>query len=169
MVDPDLVGSWIAQGSIIRIGTDDWQYLLSKDAYQISVDGSTLTFPDAKPIAVYNRLYGSARQLIGVWTMTSQENQKEYIEERTYRQDGTYTFHWTENGTFESEYFGKYIDQGTHIDSEERRALINTQSPNHINFDVPYGPDFSGTYFKSDINHWRLTVGGDAIDYVRVT
>lgn len=168
--DADLIGLWLASsGTWTRIADDGWSYLTSAPyPYEIAADGSTLTFTKPQPDVVYQRQYGTGQNLIGSWILTEVDGPDTWVEELTYRADGTYTSHWTVNGTFDTEWFGNYLDLGSEMSSEERRALISTTAPDEIYFDVPYGPDFSGSYSKLNADNWELTVGGTKVGYTRL-
>jgi len=169
-IDPGLIGLWSStDGAIVRIRSDGWSYRVWKEPYVISSDGMTLTFPSTVPIAIFQRLYGTGQSLIGVWNRTIVEAVVVYVEELTFRTDGSFGFFWTADGQFDLQGFGTYVADSTTITREERRALFTTNPPDLITLDIPYDADQSGTYaVAADGASWTLTIGATAVQYTKI-
>lgn len=169
-VDPGLVGLWTtAKGEIVRVAEDGWYYRIETLPYEISPDGMMLTFPSANPVPNYLRVYGSGQSLVGVWSYTFVDTGVTYVEEITFRSDGSYGFYWTADGVFDSQGFGIFEDNVTSVTREERRSLLLTTPPDSIVLDIPYDPDQSGTYqIAADGMSWTLMLRGTATVYTRI-
>jgi len=144
--DQRLVGKWAIGPTIVRITTDGWYYIQSSSPFSISADGQTLLNPSQGTITEYTRVFGSGTSIVGVWKYVEQDGSDIWEEEVHYRANGTYTYQWFFNGTFESEGLGFYTTNAGTLETEELRAIIATAAPDTITFDPQYGLTESGTY-----------------------
>ena len=169
-IDGGLVGLWQTGPTVVRITSDGWYYLVGSPVpYSISPDGQILTYPASNPSSTYQRTLGSGPSIIGTWEQTTTDGSDTWIEEVYFRINGTYTGQWTLNGTFDSEFLGNYTDTLTHIETEERRAIVETTSPNNITFDPLYSSFDSGTYtIDAGGNQWTYQSSAGDIVYDRV-
>ncbi len=169
-VDSALVGLWHVGAINFRIDADGWYYIsVGALPYQISPDGQTPSYPSTETITQYQRILGSGTSLVGVWEREELEGADIWTEEIHFRANGTYTFQWLLNGVFEFEGLGNYTDQTTSIWSEERRAIIETASPDILSFHFLYAPVETGTYnIRSDGNQWTYSGPGGDVVYDRI-
>ncbi|MEZ5812469.1 MAG: hypothetical protein R3D45_13740 [Rhizobiaceae bacterium] len=166
-----MIGIWQSGTSIVRITADGWYFSVSNATpYLISPDGATLQYPSTGTVTEYNRTLGAGVTLVGVWQRTENDGPDIWLEELHFRDNGTYTFQWSLNGVFESEGMGNYIAYAATIDSEERRALLETQAPDTITFDPLYAPNEVGTYqISADENLWTYFGPSGTFVYTRIS
>lgn len=163
-IDPALLGTWTDGATTIAFDSDSWLVLLGSSIATISPDGQTLN--DAGTIL--SRTLGSGQAIEGVWVGTYLDSSITWLEDRHYRQDGTYTIQWTANGTFDSVFFGSYSHRSDVLAVRERRAMVTTGPGGTIAFDVPFGPDSAGTYMLTPQDEFVLTVAGVTTTYNRL-
>ncbi|MES9879610.1 MAG: hypothetical protein ABW185_01870 [Sedimenticola sp.] len=143
-VPPELVGQWKPGGSrFIYEFTDEGTHahFLSHSAadYAIATDGTTLTWAGFD----YLRKFNVSTSLPGVWARLWPD--EGVIEEFTFREDGSYTAHWTE---WNEDYFGTY--QENHpapgkLAMLELNAIV-TIAGDQVTFDPPYTPSRTGPF-----------------------
>jgi len=169
VLDPMLVGIWVAGSRTVRIDDAGWMWLVdTTQPYTISADGQVLDFPATTKPWTFQRKLGSGQVLHGVWEREETDSGVVWTEEWYYRPDGTYTMQWRADGAFDSEYQGRYTADATEIAMEERRALIIQKSPTELGFELPFGPNFSGTYvMAAGGSSFDLTIGGSTTTYIR--
>jgi hypothetical protein len=163
-IDPALLGMWTDGASTVAFSDDSWFFVVGNSLATITPDGQTLN--DAGTIL--SRVLGSGQIIEGVWAGMYLDSGVTWVEDRHYRQDGTYTIQWTADGDFESVLFGSYTYRGGVLAVQERRARVTTGSSGTIAFDVPFGPDSTGTYVLTPQDELLLTVGGITSTYNRL-
>ena len=163
-IDPALVGTWIGGTSTITFDPDAWFLLLGTSVATISADG--LTMNDSGTLL--SRALGTGPVIDGVWVGTYLDAGVNWVEDRHYRPDGTYTIQWTADGSFDSVFFGNYCYHNDILAIRERRALVSTGPGNTIAFDVPFGSDSDGTYLLTTQDELVLAFGGVSTTYTRV-
>jgi hypothetical protein len=168
--DVQLVGEWSLGPTTYVVEADGWYFAVDGPrGYSISSDGMSLTFAGENPTISFARIFGAGASLIGTWSRTIVDSGVTYVEEITFRPDGSFSTYWTEDGVFESDSSGKYEIAAGSILRAERRAQISTTPPDQILFDNPYGPDSSGSYVLSvDLSQWTVDLGGQTLTYVRL-
>ena len=168
--DSRLIGKWSLGSAEYVVEADGWYFSVDGPSnFVVSSDGLSLTFEGENPVIPFTRIFGSGETLVGVWARTILDNGITYVEEVTYRMDGSYSTYWTADGVFESDQSGKYAVVSGSIRRTERRALISTSVPDIIEFNSPYGPDSSGTYsLSADQGQWTFTSGGQTLIYDRL-
>ncbi|CUH80159.1 hypothetical protein [Tropicibacter naphthalenivorans] len=170
-IDPALSGLWrTARGVQIEITADGTLFAL-QDAlpFTLSVDGQTLTFPTTAPLWQFTRLSGSSG-LPGLWERFETDDSGTWREEWHFRSDGSYTFHWSLNGQFDSEGIGTYVSNGTTLSTRERRAMITTGPDDAIILSVYFGALLQGTYSVApDGQSWTLTTAQETFSYTRLS
>lgn len=157
-IDPDLIGIWNNGGSRpVEITQDAELWILGKPwPYSIASDDMTVTFPGTNPLWVLTRISG-AGSLVGLWERFETDSSGTWREEWLIRADGSYTYHWSLDGQFDSEGIGTYTDSGTHMTTRERRSAITTGAGNTITIAQFFGPLQQGTYtVASDKKSWVL-------------
>jgi hypothetical protein len=165
-----LVGRWTTDGSAYVIDPDGWFFNIDGPrGFMLSSGDMILTLAGENPVAPFSRTFGSGPNLIGVWVRTIVDSGTTYVEEITFRVDGSMSSYWTEDGLFQSNQSGRYTVSGSVLTREERFALIMTSSPDQITFEKPFDTDQSGTYVvATDLNSWTFTSGGKDFKYTRI-
>ncbi len=156
--DPELLGTWShAEGAFV-IDAEGWVLPLDQYDATISLDGQALTVLTT----VYSRTLGSGPAILGAWQLVLVEDGATLVEDWYFRADGTYTSQWTKNGAFDAIAFGHYSFGSDILSTKERRAVITTGPGYTINFQVPFGDDYAGTYGLPSANTlvWTLGAGG---------
>ena len=171
--NPMLVGVWDNGGSFhIEVdASGDMFALEDPSAYELREAGMTLHFPNTSPIWEFTRLSGDPAGIVGHWERFETESSgKIWREEWTYRADGTYTYHFTYDGAFDSEGIGTYSDTGTQVATRERRARIALPGGNAMVIAQFFGPVVTGTYaVAADEQSWTFTdTAGTVSTYTKV-
>ncbi|MBI1416471.1 MAG: hypothetical protein GC146_04535 [Limimaricola sp.] len=141
-LDPALVGEWTTGGRTYAFAADGWYQVYDDALATVSADGQSLDIAGT----VYDRVLGAGGQIVGEWSLTTLDGGVTWVEDWLLRADGTYAVQWTADGAFDSVYLGSYSYRGGILATRERRALVSTGPGDAILFDVPYGPDSTGTY-----------------------
>ena len=171
--DATLVGTWNNGGSRpVEITPDAQLFVLDTPApFVLSNGGNTLTFPNTNPVWEFSRLSGDPAGVVGLWErFESEDGVGTWREEWVFRADGSYTYHWSLDGTFDSEGIGTYEDDGSAITMRERRAQISTGPGAQMTISQYFGPLQTGTYVL-DVSgdSWTFTDASGSITYTRVT
>lgn len=162
-LDPGLLGLWTHPEGTILIEPDGWQYAVGDSTATVAPDGLSMT--DAG--TYFSRRLGAGPGIEGVWGAVLTDASSTYDEERHYRPDGTYTIQTMKDGNFHSLVFGTYTWRNDILATRERRALVTTGPGNAIHFDVPFGPDSTGTYALTGPDTWDLTLGATTFTFTR--
>jgi hypothetical protein len=169
-LDQGLVGRWQLGSTVYVIDPDGW-YLIADGprGFTVSVDGNVLDFAGENPPVPFMRTYGSGSMLVGVWARTLNSDGFVYVEELTFRSDGSMSSYWTKDGQFESNSSGRFAVNGNQVTREERYAFLTTTAPDQIAFLIPFGADELGSYsIAADGNSWTLVLGGVPRTYTKI-
>lgn len=170
--DTALVGVWDTGGSRhVEITADAQLFVLDTPwPYVLENGGNTLKFPGTNPLWQFTRLSGNAAEVVGQWERFEDDTAGTWREEWTWRADGSFTWHWSLDGAFDSEGIGTYTADGTNMTTRERRAQIATGPGDQMVMSQYFGPVQTGTYVvASDGNSWVFTSAGASTTFTRVS
>jgi len=170
MIDPKLIGLWDAGAAPVEISATGELFTVGTPwPYTLSADGQTLSFPGTNPLWQFTRLSGNAAALVGLWERFEPDTGGTWREEWLYRTDGSYTYHWSFDGEFDSEGIGSYVDDGTTIATKERRAQVSTGPGDQIVIAQFFGPVEAGTYsVAADDTAWVFAGPNGDVDFTRL-
>ena len=165
-LDPRLIGFWTSTqpGTIEITAAGELFVARAPWPYSISSDDSTLTNLNTNPLWQVTRLTGSGTP-VGLWERYETDSDGTWREEWLMRADGTYTYHWSLDGVFDSEGIGTFTFDATHITSRERYTAISTNAPNQCIIAPYHGTMIVGTYsVAADGSSWTFHgPSGDAV------
>ena len=170
MIDNRLIATWNNGGSrLIEIKNAGELFVIGNpQPYSITNNDQRLTFLNTNPIQIFDRLT-SGNSIVGVWERYETVNGDNWREEWNIRSDGSYSTHFTLNGTPDTFLHGVYANSSGHFTSREHRATVATNGSN-MTMAQFFGPIEQGTYtVANDEQSWIFNGPNGAITHTRVT
>lgn len=171
MFDARLIGIWAAGNSTVDITADGLYFLFDGPSpYTLSPDGMVLTFPNTNPLWQSNRLSGDPTSIVGLWERFEPSPQGTWREEWNFRADGSYAFHWSLDGNFDSQGTGTYTATATDLTTRELRATLSTGPGDEMVFVPSFSAVERGTYsVAADGLSWTYNSPNGAVTFTKVT
>jgi len=171
-IDAALVGLWDAGGAQpLEIHADGAVFSLAAPMpYQITGNGMILQHLAGSPPLEFDRISAAGSGLIGLWSREQVDGGAVWREDVQYRADGSFTWHTSRDGVFDSEIPGLYSDTGTEFTAAERRASLTTGPGDFLAWAQAYGPLETGSYSVApDGESWTYHKAAGDLRFVRVT